>query len=818
MAFNMDTDTGSAVEDPEEEQDGLELPKPAPQAAPAGPVRQVGAAIAPPSDPNAPPPVDPQGNYQDSPNSFRTGSALWPTEQPPEMSGGPTDSMSATDGGDGLELPKASQPKDPSTWDKLTGTYNPGAEDFDARHPIIGKPIRALDQIGGSVMGIPQSMWHMATDPVTPEEESQASIAGAINPVLSSPRLNRFTGLTSAANAAQDYATMKPSARQIAGVLPEAIGQGIGTYAGGEMIGAGTDAITEGAGDYIEHRRDSKGTKNIKTALNTPAGKGGARGAEMDRAIEDSKADLAEIGRSGAGKGKGFKTADAYHKLADKIEERQDEMWQKGHEEPVSRNAKVPVNEKQVVAAGKRELTDAARRTNPHEAKAAEEWLAGIDQPTNLKTADDMVREINGDLKKQGPHNPYGALQVRVRQAVVKALRNEIDRTLIDQGETGVKEVNRRWGALDTVANRAREQAYTEGNKEAKAGKAPEWLHTYAFLHPGIEPISMGLGANVGKMLRPAQGGKALSKGIRQLGKTNLTANMDFPAPEARNQPLLPAPAEQLEGPGAAELHHPDMFPHQNMGVQPEVSVQRGNSGRMQSVKTGMGKPREIGETAEGGPMHETPPPKPQKVDRGSQPSGSREFDEKFGKPAKSRVDAQREESADKADKGQGYKDKGRVRNIGDSEPGDRRKTVERRQSEGTGPGGTERRTAADLGRRLSEVTGQRSYWQGKLKSAATDAERASAQDHLNSIDRGDAGSFDETKEAFAKARKEAGPGDRISEKDAQDRIMKDPKKKAKWEALDPKVKADRRVMDQMLVDEQHANLETKTKTKAKGH
>lgn len=882
MGFNVDR--GTAVEDPEDEQDGLELPKPQPQGAQGAQGRPIGGgAPAPATDPNAPPPVSPAqpdtANSGIQPTSdpnvgyFRTGSTLIGHNEPdepaePDIEGGPTD---------GLEMPKpdpANQPKPPSFWDRVTAPYDPGAENFDAKHPIVGKAVRTLSSLGGSILNIPGSMYHMATDPVTPEEQMMADVGGAQNPLLSSPQLNRFTGATAAAKAASDYNQMKPSARQIAGVLPEALGEGMGNVVGGELIGAGTGAVADTATDFLEHRAETKGTGNLKRSLNTPAGKGGVRGQEMDRAVEDAKADLAEIERNEPGKGK---TAQAYHDLADKIEARQDQIWETGHEPPIKRWGKAPIDHQRVAAAGMRELGDAARRAAPHEAEAAQKWIQEqVNRATDVQTADDLIREINDDLKKQGPNNPYGQLQVRAKKAVVKALRNEIDKTLIDHGEKGVKEVNRRWGALDTVKDRAREQAYTEGNAEGKKGKIPDWLHTYAFMHPEAitspHAVAIGAGVQGAKMFRPAQGGKALVKGIRQLGKSGLKADLNFPSPEGYDPNMpgggmyagqLPAPTEVTELPqagqndsgpvndpsgrwvnpkgllkppvrgllpsprvegapfGHAETVHPEMFPNQGATGKMATQTQRGPGGRMQKVTTGTPAPRTIGHTAEGGPMYESQPPAPRRVERPSAPAGSKEFDEKFGKPAKSRVDAQREEAAEGKSKSQGFRDKGRVREIGESEPGDRRKSVERRQKEGgTGPDGRERRTTQDADRRLDEVVRQKQYWKNLAKDmSASQRDRDIAQSHLDNIEEGGAGSFDESKKAFAEAstRKEAGTSERLTRQQAIDKVMADPKKKAKYEALDPKVKADERVMDQMLVDEQQAHLKNLKNKKPKG-
>ena len=67
-----------------------------------------------------------------------------------------------------------------------------------------------------------------------------------------------------------------------------------------------------------------------------------------------------------------------------------------------------------------------------------------------------------------------------------------------------------------------------------------------------------------------------------------------------------PAPVGALEMPGAAELAHPEMFPHEPIGVEAPRQVYREpETGRMQRGFKGEMPPRIVGATAEGGPMRE---------------------------------------------------------------------------------------------------------------------------------------------------------------------------------------------------------------------
>lgn len=79
---------------------------------------------------------------------------------------------------------------------------------------------------------------------------------------------------------------------------------------------------------------------------------------------------------------------------------------------------------------------------------------------------------------------------------------------------------------------------------------------------------------------------------------------------------LLPPPRTELGGPGTAELAHPEMFPERNPGVPAPSTVQRGAGGRMQRVYKGEMPPAVVGQTAEGGLMHEGQPPAPRRAER----------------------------------------------------------------------------------------------------------------------------------------------------------------------------------------------------------
>lgn len=693
------------------------------------------------------------------------------------------------------------------------------------------------------------------------------------------------------------------------GVLSEAAVP-VGEMAGMELGRAAMHPDAVG-GKWLENRRQTHGPANIIEGLDTPGGKKGARAEKMSADVEAAKGDLADIQRESPIKGK---NAESHRQLVDKIEERRDKLWDEGHKPGIDRHKEAPINHQALVDAANAQLTPEAGDAAPGEEAAARKWIdEKINKPRTLDSADKLIREINGDLNHPGAINRYGPLQVRAKQAVVKALRSEVDRVLQDSGEQGVKDVNRRWGALGNVQDRMAERAVQLARSEAKGGVLPDWVHTYAFLHPG-QGVAVGVGVRAAETLKGSPE-SSLRKGMRQLGKSNLSAPVgdvpppgwrpgeqsDFdhrlpaPAPEPTplqqpgqnesgtvNDPqarwanprgllkspvrgLLPPPRTEGNLPGTAEVMHPEMFQQHPIAVEPQTNVQRGPGGRMQKVQTGMGQQEPVGHTAEGGDIMPAEPPKPQRAarpterrqemnmarvsptgeERRAYPAAERQGKgtrEALMKAAQGVLDDTQATAKDKAkakteladlkkgarkagrDEAREKGVKGGTDNVKELTAGhnlkkgsidiDAKESMysgpDRRMGDdtGVGPHGVERRSAYQMGLRLDEVTRQKREWTAKLKSATTDSERELAQSHLDNIEAGGAGNFDEMKKQIAEGRKEPGKTSRLTESQAQDRIQADPKLKKKWDALDPNVKSDKKIRDTMLVDEQNKHLE----------
>jgi hypothetical protein len=365
---------------------------------------------------------------------------------------------------------------------------------------------------------------------------------------------------------------------------PRSIAAGVGSLIGtkaqlgaaetsGEMTGEtakGAAKVKYAVRQAMEPRRIRTGPENILRALDTPPGKGGVRAAKMARDVDIAKADIAELHRTKPIKARG---SEAFGKMAENIREYRWKLWKEAHEPLIERHARVPIDHVKLLESGLAEVTQEAADEAPAEADAALKWLIGsIDKPRTLASADKLLREINNNLKGKNIER-YGPLQVRVRHAVASALREEIDRVLEQAGEKGVRDVNRRFGALRNIEERLAERGIQEWRKESKKGPIPDWAHLYLFSHPGLGvPMSVGAAIRVGSMLKPSPA-RLLKKGIRQLGKTSLSPEMPS-MPEGRGRPpvgSLPAPATPPPAPGPPGTSIPQSTPPLAPSVPPEV-------------------------------------------------------------------------------------------------------------------------------------------------------------------------------------------------------------------------------------------------------
>jgi hypothetical protein len=114
----------------------------------------------------------------------------------------------------------------------LTSSTDPNVDEWAKSHPIAGPVVRGLDAAGGAVLGAPRAilghLYHSFADPSTADEQDRSRPEVIAERLIGAPQI---------ADAIQTYANPKtrPSWDQVKSVLPEALGQGTGSVAAGEM-------------------------------------------------------------------------------------------------------------------------------------------------------------------------------------------------------------------------------------------------------------------------------------------------------------------------------------------------------------------------------------------------------------------------------------------------------------------------------------------------------------------------------------------------------------------------------------------------------
>lgn len=136
-----------------------------------------------------------------------------------------------------LDMNEVDGGKKDGFYQRLTATSNPAVANSN---PII----RGLDSAGGAVMATPEAIYNTVRHPIDTAKGIGSSVSGAV----------------------KGYTDPNLTANAVRSVLPEALGQGIGNVAGGEMMGASGNLARAG----VEALPSADA---IGTALRTPEGK-----------------------------------------------------------------------------------------------------------------------------------------------------------------------------------------------------------------------------------------------------------------------------------------------------------------------------------------------------------------------------------------------------------------------------------------------------------------------------------------------------------------------------------------------------------------
>lgn len=385
------------------------------------------------------------------------------------------------------------------------------------------------------------------------------------------------------------------------GVVGETIPAIAGTVLGGEAARKyGDFAASE------PERMTAKGTTNLTNALRPTPGKAGVRAQQMLTDIQTAKPDLSQIARdtplSRAGiirhmEGRG--DPEWFSSTAGNIADYKENLWQQGHEVPVERHAQMPFDNQVVL---QKTLGEILPEDDSVQARLATKWAEReIPKLDTLQSADTKIRLLNKEIKTLP--ETYGPVGVRVRVAAVQALRDQLDTELQQAGETGVVDVNRRWGALNNIENRLRERYFQETGKDARAGILPDWIHAYAFAHPG--GVAFGTGLRLGRMFAPDDA-IMLGRGMRALSRSGLMPPPIETPEYVGKQPigLLPGPGGTYTDVGTQAPGGPNM---QNIPLR--MPGQTATRALPAAGETGPGGPDwTLGAQAPGGPRNIPPP------------------------------------------------------------------------------------------------------------------------------------------------------------------------------------------------------------------
>ncbi len=135
-------------------------------------------------------------------------------------------------------MEQPASPEKPSLWSRVTAAYNPEAHRYSA-------PVRFLDAAGGAMLAFPGNIYHAFADDPTEQEQQEFERHTRIPGELA---IERLTGAPLVRGVRQyvDPAT-RPTLKQAMSVLPEALGQGVGTVAGAEATAAAASQLGRAA-------------------------------------------------------------------------------------------------------------------------------------------------------------------------------------------------------------------------------------------------------------------------------------------------------------------------------------------------------------------------------------------------------------------------------------------------------------------------------------------------------------------------------------------------------------------------------------------
>jgi hypothetical protein len=449
--------------------------------------------------------------------------------------------------------------------------------------------------------------------------------------------------------------------------------EGIGTVAGGELLphvpkmakdvgGKALDALGNPAGLGLEGHELL--TKGVRPRARATGWQDAIQSPGVQRAIQEYHAQTPITG---------------LEDFKDAIPQMKEKLWDEKVQPALDRQGPRPVDMKPAAKAVRDAITPEMRTFDENGVKALEDLANKLDQSRTVEEASRLQKYANAQLESY--YNKYPTARRSAMAAnpdtlgwetARRAVREELNKTLENAGETETAEARKDYGHMTTLEKELERKVNV--NDRSK----PTGLYNFLGTAGGLASLLAGHGVMAAGLYGLGKVAEHFNKpdvmvrrGIEKLNPPEaapFTAPAPFVPPQYAQpanpvRAALPAPPVQagynagpsgpvrggrwttpaallpesvmppggpkgllpgigetvprgtpLPEPGAAELAHPEMFPHEPIGVEAQSQVYRrpkGQAGAGQMAKgwKGEGKPRVIGWTADGGPIYEKQAP-----------------------------------------------------------------------------------------------------------------------------------------------------------------------------------------------------------------
>jgi len=363
----------------------------------------------------------------------------------------------------------------------------------------------------------------------------------------------------------------------------------------------------------------------------------------------------------------------------DAVPQMKEKIWDERVQPALDRQGPRPVDMKPAAKAVRDAITPEMRQFDENGVKALEDLANKLDQSRTVEEASRLQKYANAQLESYFNKYPTARRSALAAnpdtlgwETARRAVREELNKTLENSGETQSAESRKDYGHLTTL------EKELERKVNPNERKAPTGLYNFLGTGAGLASLLAGHGVMAAGLYGLGKVAEHFNKpdvmirrGIANLNppaETPFTPPAPFVPPQYAQpanpvRAALPAPAVEagynagpsgpvrggrwttpagllpesvmppggpkgllpgigelvprgtpLPEPGAAELAHPEMFPQEPIGVEAQSQIYRrpkGQPGAGQMAKgwKGEGKPRVVGWTAEGGPIYEKQAP-----------------------------------------------------------------------------------------------------------------------------------------------------------------------------------------------------------------